>query len=316
MIEFNWEKKGMIFDPTNRFDWMQNYAQVPTVLERPDSYRVYFACRPNPDERGLYVSHIAYADFDKYDLTKLLSVSKKPVLPLGDKGTFDEFGIHPTGILKRGQEIYLYYTGWSRGGSVPYETWIGLAISRDGGETFSRYSEGPILGKSVNDPYLANGAIVYQQEERVHMIYASARKWIRINKKFEPVYTLKSAESTDGILWSVNADAVLPNLNEDECISRPAIYLVEDNSYLWYGYRRASDFHGGENSYRLGFAIKRGNMPYTRLDHLGVPLSSKGWDSEMMSYPAVFKRDNELVMLYNGNAFGKEGFGYCQTLLK
>ena len=32
MIGFNWHKKGKIFDPSNRFDWMESYAQVPTPL--------------------------------------------------------------------------------------------------------------------------------------------------------------------------------------------------------------------------------------------------------------------------------------------
>ena len=31
----------------------------------------------------------------------------------------------------------------------------------------------------------------------------------------------------------------------------------------------------------------------------------------MISYPYVFKKDNALIMLYNGNGFGKTGFGYA-----
>jgi len=313
MIDFRWEKKGVIFDPTNRFDWMQSYAQVPTVLESDNYYRIYFACRPKCDEHGNFVSYMGFVDVDKFDLSNILRISEKPVFPLGNIGAFDEFGIHPTSILRKGKEVYLYYTGWSRGRSVPYETWIGLAISRDAGETFSRFSEGPVLGKSASDPYLANGAVVYQKGDYFHMIYASARKWIQSNGKFEPVYTLKMAESADGISWSVTTDPILPSLSEDECISRPAVYVEENISYLWYGYRRANNFHGGVNSYRIGFAIKKGKSDYSRLDHLGIPLSENGWDSEMMSYPSVFKRNNELIMLYNGNTFGKAGFGYTLT---
>jgi hypothetical protein len=34
-----------------------------------------------------------------------------------------------------------------------------------------------------------------------------------------------------------------------------------------------------------------------------------GWDSEMMCYPHLFKSDESIWLLYNGNEFGKHGFG-------
>ena len=36
-----------------------------------------------------------------------------------------------------------------------------------------------------------------------------------------------------------------------------------------------------------------------------------GWDSNMMEYCHVFSHDGIFYMLYNGNEFGKEGFGYA-----
>ena len=38
-------------------------------------------------------------------------------------------------------------------------------------------------------------------------------------------------------------------------------------------------------------------------------LSKTGWDSEMICYPYVFDRKGERYMLYNGNGYGKTGFG-------
>ena len=34
-----------------------------------------------------------------------------------------------------------------------------------------------------------------------------------------------------------------------------------------------------------------------------------GWDSEAVTYPYVFMHKNKQYMLYNGNNFGKTGFG-------
>ena len=53
-------------------------------------------------------------------------------------------------------------------------------------------------------------------------------------------------------------------------------------------------------------------MDWTRKDgEAGIEVSLEGWDSEMISYPFVFNNGEDLIMLYNGNGFGKTGFGYA-----
>ena len=40
-----------------------------------------------------------------------------------------------------------------------------------------------------------------------------------------------------------------------------------------------------------------------------VAVSATGWDSEMLCYPHTFWCDGQAYLLYNGNAFGRQGFG-------
>ena len=40
-----------------------------------------------------------------------------------------------------------------------------------------------------------------------------------------------------------------------------------------------------------------------------ISLSTKGWDSEMLAYPCVYKFDDKLYMFYNGNQYGMTGIG-------
>jgi hypothetical protein len=37
------------------------------------------------------------------------------------------------------------------------------------------------------------------------------------------------------------------------------------------------------------------------------------WDAVMMTYPHVIAHQGQYWMFYNGNAFGKTGFGYAVT---
>lgn len=311
---FNWEKKGKIFDPTGRFEWMQHYAQVPTVLELEDRLRIYFTCRPKPDANDQFVSYTSFVDVKKEDPSKILYIHDNPVIDLGKPGTFDEFGIHPTSILKWDNKILLYYTGWTRGYSVPYETWIGLAISYDNGITFTKASQGPIIGKSQYNPYLANGAFVYRKDHKWYMFYAGARKWIQTKNKLEPIYHLKLATSKDGIQWECKSKEIIKAKFEFECISRPTIWESNGRFHMWFAYRSGIDNFREEASmaYSIGYASSKDFITWERKDEIsGLKKGKRGWDSDMMSYPYVHQYYDNLYIFYNGNSFGKEGFGYA-----
>ena len=79
------------------------------------------------------------------------------------------------------------------------------------------------------------------------------------------------------------------------------------------GKRKKSNYRTNtHNAYRIGYAESTDGIHWERKDHLsGIDVSVEGWDADMISYPCVFKKDEELVMLYNGNGFGKTGFGYA-----
>src|SRR5260370_20786258 len=99
---FKLQKLGNIFDPPQfqSNEWMHEFAQAPSSLIFDDFVRVYFSCRPRPDENGQYVSRSAYVDFDRGNLFNILRLSPAPVLELGELGTFDEFGTYPLSAIR------------------------------------------------------------------------------------------------------------------------------------------------------------------------------------------------------------------------
>jgi hypothetical protein len=42
-------------------------------------------------------------------------------------------------------------------------------------------------------------------------------------------------------------------------------------------------------------------------------VAASGWDSEMQAYPSVVVSENQTYLFYNGNEYGKQGFG-CAVL--
>src|SRR5688572_28212245 len=126
---FKWNKLGKIFDPHDYTDisWLEEYAQAPATLVFDNFVRVYFSCRPKRDKDGQFVSYSAYVDLDRKNLHKIVSIAKAPILTLGKKGCFDEFGIYPVSVIRVEDEVWAYYAGWTRPSSVPFNTAIGFA---------------------------------------------------------------------------------------------------------------------------------------------------------------------------------------------
>jgi hypothetical protein len=67
--------------------------------------------------------------------------------------------------------------------------------------------------------------------------------------------------------------------------------------------------HRGEH-YRIGYAESDDGIRWTRMDsEVGLTVSDSGWDSVGLCYPYVFDHKGTRFMLYNGNEYGKSGFG-------
>ena len=313
---FKWKKLGRIFNPQDMKDipWLNEFAQAPSVLIFDDFIRVYFSCRPLPDDKGQYVSNTAYIDLNRANLFEIINIAKEPILKLGDLGTFDEFGIYPTSVLRDGNEVVAYYGGWTRCESVPFNVAVGRAISYDNGETFTKSGKGPILSYSINEPFIISGPKIRRYNDCWHLWYIAGKKWIENNNKPEPVYRIRLASSADGIHWEKkDKDLIETKLEEDECQASPDVFFHNNKYHMFFCYRYSLNYIGKEGGYRIGYASSDDMETWIRDDtKAGIDISEEGWDDEMISYPHIFELDGKIFMFYLGNQVGKYGFGLAE----
>jgi hypothetical protein len=313
---FKWKKLGRIFNPTEveNVSWLQEFAQAPSVLEFDDFIRVYFSCRPPRDAKGQYVSHTAYLDLNRNNLFEILNIAENPILPLGDLGTFDEFGIYPTSVIRNGNEVLAYYAGWTRCESVPFNVAIGLAKSRDAGVTFERVGSGPILSYSLDEPFILSGPKIRKFNDLFYLFYIAGRKWLENDGNPEPVYKIRMAYSDDGENWiKCNKDLIESRIEEDEAQASPDVFFKNGKYHMFFCYRYSLNFRGKEKGYRIGYASSEDLSHWLRDDtKAGIDVSDQGWDSEMIAYPHVFEIDNKIYMFYLGNQVGRYGFGLAE----
>jgi hypothetical protein len=313
---FKWKKLGRIFNPIDVKDrfWLKEFAQAPSVLVFDKFVRVYFSCRPHPDEKGLYVSYSGFVDLNKKNLFEILKISDNPILELGELGTFDEFGTYPVSVIKNNNEYYAYYGGWTRCESIPFTVSIGFAISRDNGVTFKKLGKGPLLTSNVLDPFVLSGPKVRKFNDYWYMWYVAGTEWLYNNGKPEAVFKIRMAHSSDGINWERDGRNIINNrLEENECQASPDVFFYKGKYHMFFCYKYSLDFRNNSRGYRIGYASSIDLINWIRDDSkVGIDISIKGWDDQSISYPHLFQFDDIVYLLYLGNNVGRSGFGIAQ----
>jgi hypothetical protein len=117
------------------------------------------------------------------------------------------------------------------------------------------------------------------------------------------LHVIKRAESRDGIAWARDGAVALGFRGQGEfALSRPCVLKEAGRYRMWYSFR--------VDRYRIGYAESCDGRCWTRMDErAGIDVSPSGWDSESIEYPHVFDHAGMRYMLYNGNGYGKTGFG-------
>jgi hypothetical protein len=313
MPSIQWEKRGLIYALDERLPWAQSHAQIPTVAGmKGDALRILFGSR----DAGNH-SRIARLDVRSDALAEVLHVQAEPVLDLGKTGTFDDCGTMPSCVVEHDGIHYLYYIGWNVRNTVPYHNSVGLAISEDGGESYRRLFDGPIMDRSAEEPYFCATTCVRREHGVWRNWYLSCTGWEHINGVAEPRYHIKYAESRDGIHWERQGRIAIDYADDAEGgIVRASVHRDGDTYRMWYSYRSHTGYRENQAaSYRIGYAESPDGIAWRRFDNeAGIDVSATGWDSFMIAYPDVFPVGKRLYMLYNGNGFGASGFGFAEAI--
>jgi predicted GH43/DUF377 family glycosyl hydrolase len=264
--------------------------------------RVFVGLR---DDDG--VGRVGFVDVRAANPLEVLRASEQPALDVGLPGTFDEDGVVPCAIVERDGRLYLYYAGYQQGRGVKFCAFGGLAISDDGGDTFVRYSNVPIADRTDTELYFRVAHSVMSDGGVWKIWYGAGSTYLKKDGKQLPSYNIRYVESQDGITWGGDGRVVINMQHPNEYrVGRPYVLKEDGKCKMFYAVGTT------DKLFRLGYAESFDGIKWERLDEqVGIDVSESGWDSEMISYPSVIKYESRTYLFYNGNDYGRGGFGYA-----
>ena len=303
-----WNKVGKICDH-NTFDlpWYKKNSMVPLPYMINDkTLRIYLTMCDSYN-----IGRIGYVDVNPDNPSEILGYSKEPLIDIGDDGCFDDNGVVTASLLKDGDKLYMFYSGYQTCVKVPYLIMTGLAVSTDGGYTFKKITDRvPLLDRVVGE--VSTRCVPFTRKEgnlyRMWYTADSEKGWIEKNSKKLPLYDLKYQESTDIINWQREAGkTVITFKDKDEHGIAKFTVWTEDNIYkIIYSIRYLS------KGYRLGYAESKDGINFTRMDEkIGIDVSEKGWDSDMICFAERIQVRDKVYLIYSGNHYGLEGIGFA-----
>ena len=301
-----WSKQGLVFDTARQGvgGWMRHSALTPTPYRLDDELiRVYAGFR---DADG--VSRIGYVDVRADDPATVVRVSAEPVLDIGRAGCFDDNGMILGDLVDAPGGLHLFYVGFQRVAKAKFLAFTGLAISRDGGDSFQRVQDTPILDRAPGRSTIAAVHSVMYANGRWRLWYAVGDDWESIGGQPFPRYHIRHAETASLAAIPREDQVCLRPQGSEYRIGRPRVYR-HDGRYLML-------FTRGNvtGEYFPGIATSDDGIGWERHDEaLGIALSADGWDSRTLCYPALIRQRDKLLMFYNGNDMGVDGFGVAEA---
>jgi hypothetical protein len=296
-----WQKLGLLYCPgeSGRHPKLISHAAnpLPVVIEE-DVYRVFYCGRDSENR-----SSVGAVDIDILRRT-IVKEHREPFFEHGPEGSFYADGVSIGNCYEVNAVNYLLFMGWQNPRQEHWRGDIGrLVVKPD--LTLELDNKKPIIGSHPTDPIsLAYPWVMKNRESGYSMWYPSVRTWDAGNQ--EMLCVINYASSMDGHHWTREGLAIPYELGKAQAFSRPTVVSDSANSYgMWFSYRS-----GKGETYRIGYAVSSDGRNWDlALEDAGIDVSASGWDSEMIEYPFVFDHKGQRYMMYNGNDYGRTGFG-------
>jgi len=292
-----WRKLGQIYNFKPIDKYLLSHASNPlAVYIKDDIYRVFFSGRCKENK-----SSVGYVDIDIVT-HEVIFTCENVAFKYGEENSFYSHGVSIGNMYQVEEKNYIQFMAWQIRNGGHWRGDIGRLLVSDDFTTLALDPKEVFIGCDNEDKVSLSYSWIMFDEGIYKMWYGSTIDWSSENG--EMIHVIKYATSKDGEIWQRHGLAIPYELGVAQAFSRPSVIKDEHGYHMWFSYRA-----GDGTKYRIGYAHSIDGLSWDRKADSGIDVSENGWDSEMICYPFVFEHKEKRYMLYNGNQYGKDGFG-------
>ena len=296
-----WKKLGRLYYIENLCDELISHCSNPLPIHlEGDVYKIYFSGRDKYNR-----SSVGAVDVD-IKKRKVVKEYNKAFFKHGEEGSFYQDGVSIGNCYEVDGEKYILFMGWQTKNREHWRGDVGrLKLNIDYTLTLEP-KEPYITTDDIDKISLSYPWVEKTGNNQYVMYYGSTEDWHSENG--EMIHVINYATSEDGKNWVKHGLAVPYEYGMVQAFSRPTV-IKDGNKYkMWVSSRGPK----GISKYRIYYSTSSDGIKWEKIydnKNSGIDVSESGWDSEMVCYPFVFRHSGEIYMLYNGNSYGKTGFG-------
>ncbi len=293
-----WKKLGLIFKVNNNNPYLLTHASNPLPIQLDDKiFRIFYSGRDKNNK-----SSVGYVDID-IKSQKIINYPTNPVFTHGHEHSFYSHGVSIGNVYSDSNDNkFILFMGWQIRNNEHWRGDIGrLQLIENTNLVLN--PQVPFMQPDAEDCVSLSYPFVLYDNGIYKMWYGSTISWETENG--EMLHVIKYATSKNGVSWEKHGIAIPYELGVAQAFSKPSVVKDKNGFSMWFSYR-----DGTGKKYRIGYAHSLdGETWKLKLNEVGIDVSNNGWDSEMLCYPFIFNFEDKRYMLYNGNQYGKEGFG-------
>lgn len=294
-----WKKLGQIFQVNNTNPYLSSHAANPLPVHLYDNvFRIFYSGRNIQNK-----SSVGYVDID-IETQQIIHYPQYPVFTYGAETSFYSHGVSIGNIYSdKNNQQFILFMGWQIKENQHWYGEIGrLQLLDKKNLTLTPHT--PFMTLDNEDPISLSYPFVMLDDNQFKMWYGSTITWQAENN--EMIHVIKYATSHDGIHWNKHGIVLPYEINKAQAFSRPTVIKDNNGYHMWFSFRS-----GDGTKYRIGYAHSNDGSHWSHTLPAGINVNNNPneWDSEMICYPFVFDHNGKRWMLYNGNNYGKYGFG-------
>jgi hypothetical protein len=289
----------------SRSDLAVSHLSVPTAVLSPDGSRIRLFVSSRDDQGR---SRVFVLDLDPANPLEVSHPHLKLVLDLGAEEDFDGDGLLCTSVLVDGPEsMHMLYVGFERNAHGFYRLLTGLAHSIDGGDSFTRSTNVPLLERAP-DESTVRGAAVFAETIRLGapkgIVYAGGSGWVTTaDGRRRPHYSLREQPIGPGLAPIGPSRVLLEPRSDEHGFGRTGAIDCGDHRCVLLSVRMTA-----LSSYRLQTATIESDGRWVRdTVQLRVLEGNRERSLDHLMFASSVQTPSEQWLFLNGPDYGKDG---------